>query len=152
MKRLLMLVGVAAVAAAMYVAASPASQQGSFASQKEVAALKKQVASLSKSLKATKKAANFAASFIADCVVSQNAAVFPVSEFGDGQNGTFGYQYNDGTKPTYSTSALDFDGSSSPAALFLSIDPQCVSTSGLKHGLKLGRSSNRLPLLVPHRP
>ena len=44
MKRLLMFVGVAVVAAAMYVAASPASQQGSFASQKEVTALKKQVA------------------------------------------------------------------------------------------------------------
>lgn len=151
MMRLLMLVGVAAVAAAMYVAASPASQQGSFASQKEVAALKKQVASLSKSLKATKKAANFAAGFIADCVVSQNSAVFPVTEFGDPQ-GTFGYHFLESNSSEITTSALDFDGGSSPDALFLSIDPQCVNTSGLKHGLTLRRSSNRLSLLVPHKP
>ena len=64
MKRLLMFVGVAVVAAAMYVAASPASQQGGFASQKEVSALKKQVASLSKSLKSTKKEADAVAGFL----------------------------------------------------------------------------------------
>ena len=110
------------------------------------------MASLSKSLKATKKAANFAAGFIADCVVSQNSAVFPVSEFGDGQSGTFGYWYTDNGTDYQNITALDFDGGSSPDALFLSIDPQCVNTSGLKHGLTLGRSSNRLPLLVPRRP
>lgn len=52
MKRFLMLVGVAVVAAAMYVAASPASQQSKGPTAKQFNALKKQVTSLSKSLKA----------------------------------------------------------------------------------------------------
>ena len=52
MKRFLMLVGVAVVAAAMYVAASPASQQAG-PTAKQFAALKKQVAALSKKVKST---------------------------------------------------------------------------------------------------
>jgi hypothetical protein len=44
MKRFLMLVGVAVVAAAMYVAASPASQQAKAPTEKQFLALKKQVA------------------------------------------------------------------------------------------------------------
>ena len=52
MKRFLMLVGVAAVAAAMYVAASPASQQSRGPTLKQFNALKKQVATLNKKLKA----------------------------------------------------------------------------------------------------
>ena len=79
MKRLLMFVGVAVIAAAMYVAASPASQQGGFASQKEVSALKKQVASLSKSLKSTKKESDAVAGFLGDCFLSTNAGVWPRS-------------------------------------------------------------------------
>jgi hypothetical protein len=132
-----MFVGVAVIAAAMYVAASPASQQGGFASQKEVSALKKQVANLSKSLKSTKKESDAVAGFLGDCFLSTNAGVWGVSEFGDGQNKAFGYQYNDGTNPTYNTSALDFDGSTTPQAFFQAVDPSCVSTA-LKHQLKPG--------------
>jgi len=51
MKRFLLLVGVAAVAAAMYVAASPASQQSKGPTLKQFNALKKQVATLNKTLK-----------------------------------------------------------------------------------------------------
>ena len=54
MKRFLMLVGVAVVAAAMYVAAGTASQQSAGVTAKQFAALKKQVASLSKTLKTVK--------------------------------------------------------------------------------------------------
>jgi outer membrane murein-binding lipoprotein Lpp len=53
MKRFLMLVAVAAVAGAMYVAASPASQQSSGPTAKQFKALKAQVAALSKKLKTT---------------------------------------------------------------------------------------------------
>jgi outer membrane murein-binding lipoprotein Lpp len=53
MKRFLMLVGVAVVAAAMYVAASPASQQAKAPTAKQFKALKAQVAKLAKSLKTT---------------------------------------------------------------------------------------------------
>ena len=50
-----MLVGVAVVAGAMYVAASPASRQAAAPSARQFAALKKQVAGLSKTLKALTK-------------------------------------------------------------------------------------------------
>ena len=137
MKRLLMFVGVAVVAAAMYVAASPASQQGGFASQKEVSALKKQVASLSKSLKSTKKESDAVAGFLSDCFLSTNAGVWGVSEFGDGQGGTFGYSYTDASSTTTLVTALDFDGGTTPQAFFQAVDPTCVS-SALKHQLKPG--------------
>jgi hypothetical protein len=135
MKRLLMFVGVAVIAAAMYVAASPASQQGGFASQKEVSALKKQVANLSKSLKSTKKESDAVAGFLGDCFLSTNAGVWGVSQFGDGQGATFGYSYTDASKTTTLVTALDFDGSTTPQAFFQAVDPTCVSTA-LKHQLK----------------
>lgn len=144
MKRFLMLVGVAVVAAAMYVAASPASQQAAGPSAKQFSALKKQVASLSKKLKTTKSEADAAVGFIAACLVSQNAGVWGVSEFGDGQAGTFGYSYKDSpaATPTFVT-ALDFDGSTSPQTFLQAVDPSCVS-GALKHRLRPG--SAKLPL------
>jgi len=134
MKRLLMFVGVAVIAAAMYVAASPASQQGGFASQKEVSALKKQVASLSKSLKSTKKESDAVAGFLSDCFLSTNAGVWGVSQFGD-PAGSFGYSYTD--NGTTLVTALDFDGTTTPQAFFQAVDPTCVS-SALKHQLRPG--------------
>jgi len=136
MKRFLMFVGVAVVAAAMYVAASPASQQASGPTAKQFKALKAQVANLSKNLKSTRSEADAAVGFIANCLVSQNAGVWGVSEFGDGVNGTFGYQYSDGTNPTQLVTALDFDGSTTPDAYLQAVDPTCVQA--LRHRLKLG--------------
>ena len=91
MKRFMLLVGVAVVAAAMYVAASPASQQASGPSAKQFAALKKQVASLSKSLKTVKAEANDADGFVrtlshqhataASCRSTSSAT--PPAPFGD---------------------------------------------------------------------
>jgi len=72
MKRFLMLVGVAAVAAAMYVAASPASQQSRGPTAKQFKALKAQVASLSKTVKGLKKV-------VGDCV----QVAIPINQFGD---------------------------------------------------------------------
>jgi hypothetical protein len=142
MKRLWMFVGVAVIAAAMYVAASPASQQGGFATQKEVTALQKKVASLSKTLKTTKKESDAVAGFVQDCFLSSNGGVWGVSQFGDGQSpvgsGTFGYWYKDTASGTpYWITALDFDGSNTPNAFFQAVNPQCVSTA-LKHQLKPG--------------
>ena len=137
MKRLWMFVGVAVIAAAMYVAASPASQQSSGPTAKQFAALKKQVASLSKSLKSTKKQSNAVAGFLADCFLSQNAGVWAVSQFGDGQNNTFGYWYTDNGTDYVNITALDFDGGATPDAYFQAVDPACVS-GALKHQLKPG--------------
>jgi hypothetical protein len=143
----MMFVGVAVVAAAMYVAASPASQQGGFASAKSVAALKKQVGSLSKSLKATKKESDAVAGFLADCFLSPNAGVVGVSQFGDTQNqpATFGYHYKDPTNGEQFVTALDADGSATPGAFLQAVDPTCVKAA-LKHRLKLGSDARR-PLL-----
>jgi outer membrane murein-binding lipoprotein Lpp len=131
MKRFLMLVAVAAVAGAMYVAASPASQQSRGPTAKQFNALKKQVATLSKSLKATKTEANAIGGFITTCL----ASALPVSEFGDAQGGTFGYWYTDtGTTGNVYTSALDTDGSSTPGGFLQIVDPSCVQgTTPLGH-------------------
>jgi len=153
MKRFLMLVGVAVVAAAMYVAAGTASQQSRGPTAKQFNALKAQVASLGKKLKATKAEADAAVGFLATCLVSTNAGVWGVSEFGDGSTAhTFGYVYDDdGTGPTapFDTSALDFDGSTTPDTYLQAVDPTCVNTSPLRHLLKPG--SGLLPLTGERR-
>ena len=146
MKRFLMLVGVAVVAAAMYVAASPASQQSRPPTAKQFNALKKQVATLSKSLKTVKTEANAAAGFIATCLVSTNAGVVPVSQFGTTTQGfLFGAP---GTPPATASArtALDVD-TAAPQALLVAIDPTCVQTSAFRHGLTgaLLRHAVRVP-------
>jgi outer membrane murein-binding lipoprotein Lpp len=143
MKRFLMLVGVAVVAAAMYVAASPASQQASGPTAKQFKALKAQVTSLSKKLKSTKAEADAAVGFIATCLVDPSAGVWGVSEFGDGQAGTFGYWYTDDGTNYSNVTALDFDGSTNPQSFLQAVNPSCVGPA-LKHRLKPG--SARLPL------
>ena len=95
MKRFLMLVEVAAVAGAMYVAASPASQQSSGPTAKPFKALKAQVATLSKNLKSTKLEADVALGIIADCYLTvgtstANTNGLGVSQFG---NSTTGYLF-----------------------------------------------------------
>ena len=144
MKRFLMLVGVAVVAAAMYVAASPASQQATGPTAKQFNALKKQVAALSKKLKTTKSEADASVGFLAACFLSTNAGVWGVNEFGD-PNGSApeGYVYQPpGAVPTVLTTALDFTSSTSPTAWFQAVDPTCVNTA-LRHRLKPG-STTRL--------
>lgn len=132
MKRFLMLVGVAVVAAAMYVAASPASQQPKGPTAKQFNALKKQVAGLSKSLKTVKAEASAAAGFIATCLVSTNSGALPVSEFGD-PAGTFGYSYTPSGGTQTFRSALDIDATTTQGYLQI-VDSSCVNTTGLRHG------------------
>ena len=137
MKRFLMLVGVAIVAGAMYVAASPASQQAKkpkAPTAKQFNALKKQVASLSKSLKALKadetkvKAdATAAAGFLETCFVN----VAPISQFGSPSDGfLFGTSVTNAPR-----TALDIDSSTTPDALIQMVEPICVTSSTAKHTL-----------------
>ncbi len=132
MKRFLMLVGVAAVAAAMYVAASPASQQSRGPTARQFNALKREVATLSKNLKATKTEADAVVSFIQGCLISTNAGALPVSDFGDPQ-GTFGYWYTDNGTDYFNTTALDIDTSSTPGGFLQLVDPSCVTTTPVGH-------------------
>jgi outer membrane murein-binding lipoprotein Lpp len=136
MKRFLMLVGVAVVAAAMYVAAGTASQQSRGPTARQFKALKAQVATLGKKLKATKAEADALAGAISTCFTN----VVGISEFGD-PNGTFGYQYLDQgvTTPT-STTALDADGSTTPDVYMQTVDASCVQA--LRH--RTGRSGSGL--------
>jgi hypothetical protein len=137
MKRFWMLVGVAIVAAAMYVAASPASQQSKFATEKQFLALQKKVKTLSTTLKVVKAEANAAAGFIGACFLSTNGGVVGLSRFGN-PNATpaTGYEFNNGTAAGDAgdvlTTAIDADSSTTPGAWVQAVDPTCVNTS-LRH-------------------
>ena len=142
MKRFLMLVGVAVVAAAMYVAASPASQQSSGPTLKQFNALKKQVATLNKKLKAVKSEADASVTIIGACYLKDNGnntvgfLAMPVSQRG---NSSAGYLF--GTSGTnVPTTALD-EVATGPQAYLQEVDPQCATTSFLRHGAVRSGSS-----------
>jgi hypothetical protein len=143
MKRFLMLVGVAVVAAAMYVAASPAGQQASGPTLKQFNALKKQVATLSKKLKAVKSEADASVTIIGACYLKDNGngtvgfLDMPVSRLG---NTTTGYQFGPSGGPATATTALD-EVTSSPQAYLQEVDPQCAAASLLRHGAIRSASS-----------
>src|SRR5437763_535754 len=91
MKRFWMLVGVAGVAGAMYVAAAPGGRQATGPTARQFAALKKQVALLNKKLtaltkdeKVVKTAAGAAVGYIGACFLdtSGNIQNLPVTQFG----------------------------------------------------------------------
>jgi hypothetical protein len=142
MKRFLMLVGVAAVAAAMYVAASPASQQSRGPTLRQFNALKKQVATLNKKLKAVTTEADAAVGIIGACYLHQNSDgtvgfnFMPVSQRG---GPTTGYFYGS-APPGSPTTALDV-AASSPEAYLQEMDPQCATVSALRHGAMRSGSS-----------
>jgi hypothetical protein len=143
MKRFLILVGVAVVAAAMYVAASPAGQQASGPTLKQFNALKKQVATLSKKLKAVKSEADASVTIIGACYLKDNGngtvgfLDMPVSQLG---NSSTGYLFGTSGAASTPTTALD-EVTSSPQAYLQEVDPQCATTSFLRHGAtRLGSS------------
>ena len=131
MKRLLMLVGVAVVAGAMYVAASPASQQSRGPTAKQFKALKAQVAALSKKLKATQNDLNTLAFAYIHCSLP--------SEIGISQRGTVtnGYRFGTDNTTATATTALDLNNSTPTYVLtpFNSADTGCESLVGavLRH-------------------
>lgn len=117
MKRFLMLVGVAAVAGAMYVAAASGSQQSSGPTAKQFKALKTQVAALSKKLKSTQTDLNTLAFAYVHCSLPSMITVDQRS----------GYQNGAGT-----TTALDV-GNINPAyflTTFNNSDSGCQSLVG----------------------
>jgi hypothetical protein len=136
MKRFLMLVAVAAVAGAMYVAAAPGSQRAAGPTATQFATLKKQVASLSKKLKALKTdeskvkgAAAAAVTYIAACFLDSNGNIenLPVNEFGSTTTGfLFGAP---GGAPATARSALDVDSSGSPLAFLQELTPACLTST-----------------------
>jgi hypothetical protein len=134
MKRFLMLVGVAVVAGAMYVAASPASQQSRGPTAKQFKALKKQVATLNKNLKNVKTEADFAVGLIAACYLTSSATFEDMKVSQRGTVNPAGPGYLFGTSGSSApTTALDIVASS-PQAYLQEIDPQCIALlGGLKH-------------------
>ena len=140
MKRFLMLVGVAVVAGAMYVAASPASQQSSGVTAKQFKALKAQVAKLSKKLNNTTAVANTALGVIVECdmtVTSTSANVngLGVSQFGSATNG---FLFGTNSATALPRTALDV-ATSAPQHYLQEVAPNCVSGNFLRHGA--GRST-----------
>jgi hypothetical protein len=153
MKRFLMLVGVAVVAAAMYVAAAPGSQQAKGPSAKQFSTLKKQVATLSKTVKTVKTVATAEAKLLTDCV----KVAVPVDQFGDGQNQTEGYDYIQGpiATPTteFLTTALDVsDSTDANAVWFVGGQGKACATdlgeSTLQHAA--AKAGIRLPHATMH--
>jgi hypothetical protein len=133
MKRFLMLVGVAVVAGAMYVAAAPGSRQAAGPTARQFAALKRQVATLSTRLKALKKdetqvkgAAVAAVEYIGACFLDSNGKIenLQVSEPG---NTTTGFLYGTAGAAT-PRSALDVAAATeSPLAYLQEVTPACVT-------------------------
>ena len=155
MKRFLMLVGVAVVAAAMYVAAAPGSQQKAKGpTAKQFNALKKQVATLSKTLKTVKAEAADADGFVETCLLSTGSGVAPVNQFGTTTDGfLFGPpQTATGGAVTATTrTALDVDSSTPFTGAYLqAVDPTCITSSSSSATVHAqARSGSRhLPLLA----
>jgi hypothetical protein len=144
MKRFLMLVGVAVVAAAMYVAAATGSQQASGPTAKQFKALKAQVASLSKSEKALKKV-------VGDCV----ELAVPINQFGDSVNQTEGYDYSQPSGAgNFLTTAIDATSPTDANALWVLGSPAGVHSTACAadlHETALRHSLAKAGF-VPHRP
>jgi hypothetical protein len=143
MKQFLMLLGVAAVAGAMYVAAASGSQQTKFATQKEVAALQKKVKILTTEVnKTVAPEAQFSTAYILTCLAQINSDnsftvhVLPVSQRG---NSTSGYLFGDSVTST-PTTALDVD-TATPMAVLQEFDPSCLSSALRHRAARLGIKS-----------
>jgi len=135
MKRFLLLVGIAVVAGAMYVAAAPGGRQASPPTARQFAALKKQVASLNTKLKAltkdeksVKTAAVAAVEYIGACFLDSNGNIqnLQVNDFGTTTSGFLFGAPGSGATAT-PRSALDVDASGSPLAYLQEVTPACVT-------------------------
>jgi hypothetical protein len=133
MKRFLMLVGVAVVAAAMYVAASPASQQSSGPTTKQFNALKKQVAALNKKLKTTTLVADAALGIIGDCYLTVGASTANANGLGVSQFGSSATGFLFGTSTSAAPrTALDV-ATSGPTYYLQEVTPACVAGNLARH-------------------
>ena len=160
MKRFLMLVGVAVVAAAMYVAASPASQQAKGPTAKQFKALSNKVTALGHTVKGLKTVVAAEAKLLADCV----KVAVPINQFGDPDgslSGTAqGYDYGKGTFPGtppttgFFTTGLDVTATTDTGALWVVGGQSTCATdlgeSVLRHAA--ARAGIRLPHARMHAP
>ena len=153
MNRFLMLVGVAVVAAAMYVAASPASQQSKGPTEKQFVALKKTVTAQGKKIKQLNEVAAIEVTVIEDCI--QGAV--PIDQFGNpGDTPPEGYNYHlAGSDPADDilTTGLDVaDPTQDTGALFITGgDATCgtlVNGTGLRHAA--AKAGIHLPRAASH--
>ncbi len=139
MKQFLLLLGVAAVAGAMYVAGASGSQQAKFASQKEVAALQKKVTTLNSELKKTvKPEADLSASYILTCLAKVSGGSVTVHTMSVVQRGTIalGYQFGS-TGSTAPTTALDIAPQGTTAtAVLQEFDPSCLGGALRQNALR----------------
>ena len=143
MKRFLLVLTLATVAGATYVATAPGGQAaGPTAAQFN--ALKKQVAKLQGSvsaLHATVVALDGVVedddAFIANCFVAEGVA--PVSQYGDGVSGAYGYAYSNDGSDYFLTTGLDFTSSGDSVDVYL----QAVSPSCLAGPLRKGGDGRR---------
>jgi hypothetical protein len=132
-----MLVGVAVVAAAMYVAASPASQQAKGPTAKQFNALKKQVAGLNKTVKGLKTEANALAGLLALCYFTVSGSTakangLPVSQFGNSTSGFVFGPPNTNTGQVART-ALDVAPAGTQQEYLQEVNSTCVTGGALKH-------------------
>jgi hypothetical protein len=154
MKRLWMLVGVAVVAGAMYVAAAPGSRQATGPTARQFATLKRQVASLNKKLKALTKdekvvrtAAGLAVGYLSNCFFDSNGKLenLQVNEFGTTTTG-FLFGTPGGATPPIARTALDVDASGSPLAYLQEVTPACVTAAAAASQASAHSSISRLQL------
>jgi hypothetical protein len=114
MKRVLMVIALAAVATATYVATATGAQQARGPTARQFKALKSQVARLTTGFKVVKALAVADTVVLLDCMSTS----VPIKQFGNGADGfagTTGYSYTDpaangGTpylKPAYAPTAID---------------------------------------------
>ena len=136
MQRFLIFVGVAVVAAAMYVAASPASQQAKGPSAKQFNALQKQVAALKKDKTAVKKLSVALATIVGGLLprLNGNLVTLPVSHSAPRPRASCS------AHPAHhrlSATGQELRSMSTRRARprdLQEVNPSCLSSSGLKHG------------------
>jgi len=153
MKRFLMLVGVAAVAGAMYVAAAPGSRQASPPTARQFAALKRQVASLSTKLKAltkdekaVKQAAIAAVEYIGGCFLDSTGNIENL-QVADVGNASTGFLFGAAGSPGNPRSALDVNTPGLPPLAYLQeVTPACVTGAAAASQASARSSVSRLQL------
>ena len=142
MKRFLMLVAVATVAGAMYVAAAPGGQQ-STPTAKQFTALKKQVTKLRKTVSALKKdEGNVKKLAVAEAglLLTCMAKTVPIAQFGDATGQTNGYHFAQAPPATSNASdhfatALDVAQPTNPKAVWVvGGDSTCQTAVGGSQG------------------
>lgn len=144
MKQFLMLVGVAEVAGAMYVAGASGSQQTKFAPEAQVVALQKKVKALTNKInKTVAPEANAVIGIIADCYLTIGSSTATANGLGVSQLGStngFGYLWGN-SQASSPTTALDVV-TSAPHHYVQEVTPNCVGGNLLRHSAV--RSGNSL--------